>query len=113
MGWCWAIRFADESGALKFEVLLMEDGQNWREIPAARLPAAKEGEGAFAASNTCLAIVPGGLMRTCGSPRAVKRRECFTPAIADRDGKWSTRRWRMGRIRREFFPLPFATPCMA
>lgn len=52
---------ADESGALKFEVLLTEDGQNWREIPPARLPAAKAGEGAFAASNTCLAIVPGGL----------------------------------------------------
>jgi len=52
---------ADESGALKFEVLLTEDGQNWREIPAAKLPAAREGEGAFAASNTCLAIAPGGL----------------------------------------------------
>ena len=51
----------DDSGALKFEVLLTEDGQNWRGVPAARLPAAKEGEGAFAASNTCLAIVPGGL----------------------------------------------------
>ena len=51
----------DEAGALKFEVLLTEDGQNWRGVPAARLPAAKEGEGAFAASNTCLAIVPGGL----------------------------------------------------
>jgi photosystem II stability/assembly factor-like uncharacterized protein len=51
----------DESGVLKFELLLTEDGQNWRGIPTAKLPAAKEGEGAFAASNTCLAIVPGGL----------------------------------------------------
>jgi photosystem II stability/assembly factor-like uncharacterized protein len=51
----------DESGALKFELLLTEDGQNWRGIPTAKLPAAMEGEGAFAASNTCLAIVPGGL----------------------------------------------------
>ena len=50
----------DESGKLKFEVLLTEDGQNWRAIPAARLPDAMEGEGAFAASNSCLAIVAGG-----------------------------------------------------
>ncbi len=48
----------DESGTLKFEVLLTEDGQNWRAVPPAQLPAAMEGEGAFAASNTCVAIVP-------------------------------------------------------
>jgi photosystem II stability/assembly factor-like uncharacterized protein len=46
----------DESGKLKFEVLLTEDGQNWRAVPAAQLPGAVEGEGAFAASNTCIAI---------------------------------------------------------
>lgn len=50
----------DESGKLKFEVLLTEDGQNWLAIPPAPLPAAMDGEGAFAASNTCLAILPGG-----------------------------------------------------
>jgi photosystem II stability/assembly factor-like uncharacterized protein len=50
----------DESGTLKFEVLMTDDGQNWRVIPPARLPAAMDGEGAFAASNTCLAIVSGG-----------------------------------------------------
>ncbi len=49
---------ADESGTLKFELLVTEDGQNWRAIPPAQLPAAMEGEGAFAASNTCIAIVP-------------------------------------------------------
>jgi photosystem II stability/assembly factor-like uncharacterized protein len=48
----------DESGHLKFEVLLTEDGQNWHVVPPARLPDAIEGEGAFAASNTCIAIVP-------------------------------------------------------
>jgi photosystem II stability/assembly factor-like uncharacterized protein len=47
---------ADESGKLKFEVLLTEDGQNWRAVPPAQLPGAMEGEGAFAASNTCIAI---------------------------------------------------------
>jgi photosystem II stability/assembly factor-like uncharacterized protein len=49
---------ADESGKLKFEVLLTDDGQNWRAVPSAGLPDAKEGEGAFAASNTCIAIAP-------------------------------------------------------
>jgi photosystem II stability/assembly factor-like uncharacterized protein len=49
----------DERGKLKFEVLMTEDGQNWRAIPSSRLPDAMEGEGAFAASNTCIALVPG------------------------------------------------------
>ena len=49
----------DESGKLKFEVLLTEDGQNWRPVPPAQMPDAMEGEGAFAASNTCIAIVRG------------------------------------------------------
>jgi|HubBroStandDraft_1064217.scaffolds.fasta_scaffold00987_6 photosystem II stability/assembly factor-like uncharacterized protein len=52
---------ADESGTLRFEVLMTDDGENWRVIPSARLPAAMEGEGAFAASNTCIAILSGGL----------------------------------------------------
>ena len=47
----------DESGKLKFELLLTEDGgQNWRPLPSASLPPAHEGEGAFAASNSCLAL---------------------------------------------------------
>jgi photosystem II stability/assembly factor-like uncharacterized protein len=49
----------DESGKLKFELLMTEDGQNWRVMSAAQLPVAMEGEGAFAASNSCLAILPG------------------------------------------------------
>jgi len=47
----------DESGNLKFELLLTDDGRTWRPIPPAQLPPAREGEGAFAASNTCLAIL--------------------------------------------------------
>jgi photosystem II stability/assembly factor-like uncharacterized protein len=46
-----------ESGKLKFEVLLTTDGQTWTPISAARMPEALEGEGAFAASNSCLAIL--------------------------------------------------------
>jgi photosystem II stability/assembly factor-like uncharacterized protein len=47
----------DESGKLKFELLLTEDGKTWSPISSAQLPPAMEGEGAFAASNSCLAIL--------------------------------------------------------
>ena len=42
---------------LKFELLITNDGQTWTQLPPAQLPPAIEGEGAFAASNTCLAIL--------------------------------------------------------
>ncbi len=48
---------ADESGKLKFELLETEDGQNWRPVPSSAMPEAIEGEGAFAASNSSLAIL--------------------------------------------------------
>jgi photosystem II stability/assembly factor-like uncharacterized protein len=48
----------DESGTLKFELLLTDDGQTWHEVPLTQLPPALEGEGAFAASNTCIAVLP-------------------------------------------------------
>ncbi len=48
---------ADESGKLKFELLQTEDGQNWRPLASAAMPEALEGEGAFAASNSSLAIL--------------------------------------------------------
>ena len=48
----------DDSGQLKFELLMTADGQSWTPVPTAQLPPALEGEGAFAASNTCLAILP-------------------------------------------------------
>ena len=47
----------DETGALKFELLITDDGQIWTPIPPAQVPPALEGEAAFAASNTCLAIL--------------------------------------------------------
>ncbi len=59
----------DDSGALKFELLTTEDGQNWHTIPPAQLPAAVEGEGAFAASNTCLAILPTRWKSGASAPR--------------------------------------------
>jgi len=47
----------DENGKLKFELLLTDDGQTWHQVPPSQLPEALEGEGAFAASNTCIAIL--------------------------------------------------------
>ena len=47
----------DDSGKLKFELLLTDDGQTWHPIPPSQLPPALEGEGAFAASNSCIAIL--------------------------------------------------------
>jgi photosystem II stability/assembly factor-like uncharacterized protein len=46
----------DEAGKLKFELLMTNDGQTWTHIPPSQLPPAMEGEGAFAASNSCIAF---------------------------------------------------------
>ncbi len=59
---------ADETGTLKFELLVTDDGQNWRQIPPANLPAALAGEGAFAASNSCIAILPSEPVHESGTP---------------------------------------------
>ncbi|HEV2468887.1 MAG TPA: hypothetical protein VGS78_06810 [Candidatus Sulfotelmatobacter sp.] len=47
-----------ENGKVKFELLATDDGQTWHQLPPEHFPEALDGEGAFAASNTCLAIVP-------------------------------------------------------
>lgn len=57
---------AEEGGALKFELLITQDGRTWAQMPAGPLPAAIEGEGAFAASNTCLAIVESNIWFATG-----------------------------------------------
>jgi photosystem II stability/assembly factor-like uncharacterized protein len=54
---------ADENGNLRFELLMTEDGQTWNPIPPAQLPPAREGEGAFAASNSCIAILSNGVVQ--------------------------------------------------
>jgi photosystem II stability/assembly factor-like uncharacterized protein len=58
----------DDSGKLKFEVLLTDDGQTWHAVPSARLPPALEGEGAFAASNTCIAILSNAWQQETSAP---------------------------------------------
>jgi photosystem II stability/assembly factor-like uncharacterized protein len=47
----------DEQGKLKFELLATDDGQSWHGLAPSQLPEALEGEGAFAASNSCIALV--------------------------------------------------------
>lgn len=47
----------DNSGKLRFELIATEDGgENWKAIPSGTLPPGIEGEGAFAASGTCIAV---------------------------------------------------------
>jgi len=47
----------DNSGTLRFELISTEDGgQTWNPLPPESLPTAIEGEGAFAASGTCITI---------------------------------------------------------
>lgn len=40
----------------KFELLATSDGKSWTELPMASRPDAVDGEGAFAASGTCIAV---------------------------------------------------------
>jgi len=48
---------ADDSGKLRFELIATEDGgKDWKPVPPGALPPAVEGEGAFAASGTCIAV---------------------------------------------------------
>ena len=53
----------DDAGTLKFELLITNDGQTWTPLPSPQLPPALEGEGAFAASNSSLAILPTPIPR--------------------------------------------------
>jgi photosystem II stability/assembly factor-like uncharacterized protein len=73
----------DESGKLKFELLITTDGQTWTHIPPAQIPPAIEGEGAFAASNTSLAILSNPVIpseaRDPGVAHATDARVSTTP----------------------------------
>ncbi|WP_165230958.1 WD40/YVTN/BNR-like repeat-containing protein [Aquisphaera insulae] len=65
-----AIAFWDEARGIalgdpvdgRFTILITDDGgRTWSGIPPNGMPRAMEGEGAFAASGTCLVVGPGGL----------------------------------------------------
>ncbi len=64
---------ADESGKLHFELLETDDGETWHPVPASHLPEAMEGEGAFAASNTCIAILSTDKETMWGQPPSAVR----------------------------------------
>jgi len=59
----------DENGKLKFELLATEDGESWHAVPPSQLPEALEGEGAFAASNSCVALVEERRFSTASIPQ--------------------------------------------
>lgn len=72
----------DESGKLRFEVLFTDDGQTWQPIPPSRLPEALDGEGAFAASNTCIAILPVW-GRPPSAVQSGEARPSLSPSLSD------------------------------
>jgi photosystem II stability/assembly factor-like uncharacterized protein len=54
----------------KFLLLHTIDGQHWNPLPTGDMPAALAGEGAFAASNTCLALSGEKIFFGTGGPAA-------------------------------------------
>jgi photosystem II stability/assembly factor-like uncharacterized protein len=54
----------------KFLLLAMEDGEHWNPLPSDKMPASLPGEGAFAASNTCLLIAGDEIFFGTGGPAA-------------------------------------------
>jgi photosystem II stability/assembly factor-like uncharacterized protein len=72
-----------DSGQLKFELLITDDGQTWTHIPPSQLPPALEAEGAFAASNTSLAILSNPVILSADMLSA-KRSACRSrkPALS-------------------------------
>lgn len=54
----------------KFLVLKTTDGQHWNPLPSSNMPQALPGEGAFAASNTCLLLSGKKIFFGTGGPAA-------------------------------------------
>jgi photosystem II stability/assembly factor-like uncharacterized protein len=54
----------------KFLLLHTTDGQHWSPLPSTSMPAALSGEGAFAASNTCLLLSGEEIFFGTGGPAA-------------------------------------------
>jgi photosystem II stability/assembly factor-like uncharacterized protein len=89
-----AIRFWDARNGIamsdpvdgKLLVIVTSDGgESWQEIPADRLPPALPGEGGFAASGTCLAVV-GGTHVWIATGGAASARVYHSP---DRGATWT------------------------
>jgi photosystem II stability/assembly factor-like uncharacterized protein len=54
----------------KFLLLRTTDGEHWNPLPSGNMPAALASEGAFAASNTCLALSGENILFGTGGPAA-------------------------------------------
>jgi photosystem II stability/assembly factor-like uncharacterized protein len=54
----------------KFFLLATTDGEHWNPLPSDKMPAALPAEGAFAASNTCLALSGSEIFFGTGGPTA-------------------------------------------
>lgn len=54
----------------KFLVLMTEDGEQWRELPRDKMPAALDKEGAFAASGTAITVGGNDIWFATGGPAA-------------------------------------------
>jgi photosystem II stability/assembly factor-like uncharacterized protein len=98
----------DESGELKFELLLTDDGHTWHALQSTRLPPAEEGEGAFAASNSCLAILP--LTRTASTQAKLRDHRSSTSVILSGDGRSAKRS--ACRSPKPALSLSKGTPCL-
>jgi photosystem II stability/assembly factor-like uncharacterized protein len=70
---------ADESGKLRFQLLATSDGETWSAMASPQMPEAVAGEGAFAASNSCMAILRGGKRERA----ATQTGEKVAPAVQD------------------------------
>jgi len=61
---CWdrnnCIAMSDPVDGHYVLISTTDGGTNWKQIVSNKMPAAKDGEAAFAASGTCLYITPGG-----------------------------------------------------
>jgi photosystem II stability/assembly factor-like uncharacterized protein len=77
---------ADDHGQLKFQLLITDDGQTWTPIDPSQLPPAIDGEGAFAASNSCLAILPSMRTSTHSSPHLWKSGASAPPQPQEKEG---------------------------
>jgi len=81
----------DETGQLKFELLLTTDGQNWSPIPRSQFPPAEPGEAAFAASNSCLAILRA-------APRQLGKNERASAPESNDPNIWFATGGRVARV---------------
>ena len=89
----------DGAGKLHFELLETDDGQTWHAMPSAGLPEATEGEGAFAASNTCIAILRGSRKISSGNKESSKMESSRAEALKGEPSKadsWKGEPWKSG-----------------